>query len=69
VDIALLPEFRGRGIGGGQLASLIQQCRAEKLPLRLQVLKENPAQRLYERLGFNKTSEDQMYIQMEKLPS
>jgi ribosomal protein S18 acetylase RimI-like enzyme len=68
VDIALLPEHRGKGIGSGLIRDLIQQCNREKLPLRLQVLKTNPALRLYERLGFNRTGEDQIYIQMEKLP-
>jgi ribosomal protein S18 acetylase RimI-like enzyme len=66
VDIALLPEFRRRGIGGELIRDLIAQCDRDNLPLRLQVLKNNPAVRLYERLGFRKTSEDQMYIQMER---
>lgn len=68
VDIALLPEHRGQGIGGDLIRQLIQQCDQQKLPLRLQVLKTNPALRLYERLGFIRTEEDQIYIQMERLP-
>jgi ribosomal protein S18 acetylase RimI-like enzyme len=68
VDISLLPEHRGRGIGGGLLHDLIAQCGKEGLALRLQVLKNNPAARLYERLGFRKTGADDMYQQMERLP-
>jgi len=68
VDIALLTEQRGRGIGSGLLRELIQQCSRDGVPLRLQVLKVNPALRLYERLGFRQTSEDQMYLQMERRP-
>ena len=68
VDIALLPEHRGKGIGSNLIGDLIQQCNREKLPLRLQVLKTNPALHLYERLGFNRTGEDQIYVQMEKPP-
>jgi ribosomal protein S18 acetylase RimI-like enzyme len=68
VDIALLPEQRGRGIGGNLIRQLIGQCDQEKLPLRLQVAKGNPALRLYQRLGFIRTGEDQMYIQMERPP-
>lgn len=68
VDIALLPEHRGKGIGGSLVRDLIEQCNQAKLPLRLQVLKTNPALRLYERLGFNRTGEDQIYIQMERQP-
>lgn len=68
VDIALLPELRGQGIGGELIGKLIEECEQQKLPLRLQVQRVNPAQRLYERLGFRKTGEDQMYFQMEKQP-
>jgi GNAT superfamily N-acetyltransferase len=68
VDIALLADYRGRGIGGELLHGLIQECKRSSVPLRLQVLKTNPALRLYERLGFVHTSEDQMYIQMERRP-
>jgi ribosomal protein S18 acetylase RimI-like enzyme len=68
VDIALLAEHRGRAIGGELLRDLIQQCARKRMPLRLQVLKTNPALRLYQRLGFATTGEDQMYIQMERRP-
>jgi GNAT superfamily N-acetyltransferase len=68
VDIALLQEHRGKGVGGGLVQQLIRQCDQEKLPLQLQVLRTNPALRLYERLGFLRTGEDQIYIQMEKQP-
>src|SRR5262245_8669332 len=66
VDISLLPEFRRKGIGGGLIRDLIQHCDRAQVPLRLQVKVDNPALRLYERLGFRKTSADQMYIQMER---
>jgi ribosomal protein S18 acetylase RimI-like enzyme len=68
VDIALLPEYRARGFGGALLRNLIEQCRRERLPLRLQVLRTNRAQRLYERLGFRRTGEDPIYLQMEWRP-
>jgi ribosomal protein S18 acetylase RimI-like enzyme len=68
VDIALLAEHRGQGIGGDLLRELIQQCQRRKVPPRLQVLKTNPALRLYQRMGFVRTGEDQMYIQMERRP-
>jgi ribosomal protein S18 acetylase RimI-like enzyme len=68
VDIALLAEYRGRAIGGELLHDLIRKCTSAGVPLRLQVLKTNPALRLYQRLGFATTGEDQMYIQMERRP-
>jgi ribosomal protein S18 acetylase RimI-like enzyme len=66
VDISLLPAHRNQGIGGNLLRSLLEECSRARTPLKLQVLKNNPAARLYERLGFVKTGEDEMYFQMAK---
>lgn len=68
LDISLLPEHRGHGIGGELIRTLIKECGASGAVLQLQVLNTNPAQRLYTRLGFIKTGEDQIYIQMELRP-
>jgi ribosomal protein S18 acetylase RimI-like enzyme len=68
VDIALMPEHRGKGIGETLLRDLLEESDKQGLPLRLQVLKNNPAMHLYERLGFVKTGEDQMYWKMERKP-
>lgn len=66
VDIALLVEHRGKGIGGGLVRELLEESGTKGVPVRLQVLKTNPAARLYARLGFTKTGEDDLYYQMEK---
>jgi len=66
VDIALLTEYRNRGIGTQLLRELIAKSEKDKLSVVLQVVKSNPALHLYERLGFVKTGEDSMYYQMEK---
>jgi ribosomal protein S18 acetylase RimI-like enzyme len=68
VDIALMPESRGAGLGTRLIEELLEHCRAEGIPVRLQVLKTNPAQRLYQRLGFRTVGEDQLYLQMEWRP-
>jgi ribosomal protein S18 acetylase RimI-like enzyme len=69
VDIALLSEYQGRGIGGALLRELAAQSDQTSVPVRLQVHKTNPgARRLYERLGFIQTGEDEMYCQMERPP-
>jgi ribosomal protein S18 acetylase RimI-like enzyme len=68
VDIALLAEHRGHGIGGELLRNLIKECEASGAVLQLQVLNTNPAQRLYARMGFIKTGADQIYTQMELRP-
>ena len=68
VDIALLPDFRNRGIG----ALLVQQLLAEgcerQLPVRLHVFKYGDAVRFYERLGFQLTDDDGSYLKMEWRP-
>lgn len=67
VDIALLSEFRGQGIGTQLLRDLLDKSAEQGLPVRLQVLKSNRAQNLYQRLGFVETGDDGMYYQMEKM--
>ena|SRR5436309_916958 len=66
VDIALLPEHQKQGIGTKYLRELLDESKRAGVPVRLQVLKNNPAQRLYERLGFVKTGEDELYLPMER---
>lgn len=69
VDIALLTEYRNQGIGAKLLRDLISKCESERLPLRLQVTRNNPARHLYERLGFVITGQDPMYYEMERKPT
>ncbi|MEW6212914.1 MAG: GNAT family N-acetyltransferase [Acidobacteriota bacterium] len=52
VDIALLPEHRGKGIGERLMRDLQQQARESGKPLRLHVERFNRAARFYHRLGF-----------------
>lgn len=65
VDIAVMPQVRGKGFGSAVLRAL-QQCAAEnKLPLTLAVHHSNPnAKRLYQALGFQSRSFDEMSEQM-----
>jgi ribosomal protein S18 acetylase RimI-like enzyme len=65
VDISVLTENRGKGIGARLLKELKSECKRGGMPLRLSVLRGNRAIGLYERLGFRVTHEDQMYIEME----
>jgi ribosomal protein S18 acetylase RimI-like enzyme len=52
IDLSLLPEHRGRGIGGRLLAALLAEASRLGRSVRLRVDHSNPARRLYERLGF-----------------
>jgi ribosomal protein S18 acetylase RimI-like enzyme len=58
IDIALLPEHRGRGLGAAMMRDLQDEAAAAGKPLSIHVEKFNPALRLYRRLGFE-TVEDQ----------
>ncbi|KOY83800.1 GNAT family N-acetyltransferase [Lysinibacillus macroides] len=64
IDIFILPEYRGRGICTTLLKELQQIAAELRLPLELNVLMGNPAQRLYERLGFVVTDETPPYLLM-----
>lgn len=52
MDISLLPEQCGRGIGTAMLEWLQAEARVNNQALRLHVAPTNPARRLYARLGF-----------------
>ncbi|MGG4443988.1 GNAT family N-acetyltransferase [Brevibacillus fortis] len=66
VDIALLREYRNKGIGSFVMKKLQDEAALQDKPLKLQVMKLNMASRLlYERLGFARTGEYGMHIEME----
>jgi len=65
VDIALLPQYRNAGIGTALLRRITGEAAAANKPLRLSVLKGSRAGRLYQRLGFVKTGETAMRLEME----
>jgi len=65
MDIALLPEFRGRGIGRSLLTEVLAEADAAGLPVGLHVEATNPAKRLYERMGFVDVEDRGVYIFME----
>ncbi len=64
VDIAVAASCRGRGLGAWALKGCQEQCAAAGARLELQVAFENPARRLYERLGFYAVCESSVAVQM-----
>jgi ribosomal protein S18 acetylase RimI-like enzyme len=64
MDIALAPAYRGRGIGTELLRSLIDEASASKRTLSIHVEANNPARKLYERLGFEDAGEHGVYLLM-----
>jgi ribosomal protein S18 acetylase RimI-like enzyme len=64
MDIALAPGFRGRGIGTDLLRELMEEASASGRSLSIHVEMNNPARRLYERLGFEPAGEHGIYVLM-----
>jgi GNAT superfamily N-acetyltransferase len=65
VDISLLPEHRGSGIGTKLLHDLQEEARSVGKSLTIHVERFNPALRLYERLGFQQIEDKGVYLLME----
>ena len=65
VDISLLPEFRGAGIGGGLLDDLMREAAASGRRLTIHVEITNRAESLYTRLGFVEAARQGPYRRME----
>ncbi|HWK89652.1 MAG TPA: GNAT family N-acetyltransferase [Longimicrobium sp.] len=66
VDIALLPEHRGTGIGARLLHDVFREADAAGKPVTIHVERYNPAMRLYERLGFVEKEDKGVYVLMER---
>jgi GNAT superfamily N-acetyltransferase len=60
--------FQGRGVGTGIINGLIGEAKLDQRPVTLGVVKTNPALRLYERLGFRITHEDERKFYMRREP-
>lgn len=74
VDMALLPEYQGRGLGTALLRALQHEASTQGKPLRLRVTRSNRALRLYTRLGFAPAGEASAdpaspYLSLEWRPS
>lgn len=69
VDISLLPEEQGKGIGSELIRQTQRDAQAQKTGIRLHVHQMNPrARQLYERLGFERLNENATHICMRWQP-
>lgn len=66
MDIALLPEFRRRGIGTSLLQDLMAEAGEAGKTLSIHVERFNPALNLYVRLGFELAEDKGVYLLMER---
>lgn len=65
IDISLVPEWRGKGLGGALIDDLKNRATQAEIPLRLRVEPDNPALKLYRRLGFKMIADEQINFHME----
>lgn len=68
IDVSLVAEQRGRGLGSALLQMLQAEAADRGVPVQLSVRRGNPAARLYERLGFVEIASDELYHQLEWRP-
>jgi ribosomal protein S18 acetylase RimI-like enzyme len=62
VDVAVHPRHRGHGLGTAALRAVLDEADG---PVRLVVRRDNPARRLYERLGFRPVAHEGFDLTME----
>jgi ribosomal protein S18 acetylase RimI-like enzyme len=68
IDIALLPEHRGKGIGTRLLTQILAEATAAGKPVQIYVEHLNPARHLYARLGFTQIEDQGIYLLLERGP-
>ena len=69
LDIALLPEWCGQGIGTALLRDVMADADRGGVVVTLHVELWSPAIRLYQRLGFREAGRSDVYALMERLPA
>jgi GNAT superfamily N-acetyltransferase len=67
-QLFILPEFQNQGFGRIILVQTLEQAKSLGLPLRLWVLRVNPAGAFYQRLGFRIIEQTQASLHLESLP-
>jgi ribosomal protein S18 acetylase RimI-like enzyme len=68
VDLAVMPEHRGRGIGTALLGNVLAEAEARGQPVTIHVERFNRAMSLYDRLGFVIVEDKGVYLLLERRP-
>jgi ribosomal protein S18 acetylase RimI-like enzyme len=69
IDIALLAQFRGAGVGSSLLRELMAEATSREVAVGIFVEHNNRAQTLYRRLGFEVVADTGVYLQMRWRPA
>ncbi len=67
MDMSLLPQWRGHGIGTGLMRVITAYADEAGLPIGLHVEPANLAHRLYLRFGFETVTENGVYLKMRRV--
>jgi GNAT superfamily N-acetyltransferase len=68
IQIQLVPELQGHGLGAWLIEGVLAEARKAEASVELDVVKGNPARRLYERLGFSVIAENPHTFDMRFSP-
>lgn len=68
VDIALMPESRGGGVGTALLSAIQDYAATRGKGVDIFVERMNPAKTLYDRMGFKVIREEEIYLEMDWTP-
>ena len=68
IDITLLPQHRGNGVGTHLITELMGEATTKRRPLKIYVETFNPSLKLFERLGFTQTAQHGMHLLMQWMP-
>lgn len=68
LDIALMPDRRGSGVGTAIIGALQDYARARGKGTDIFVERINPAKSLYDRMGFKVVREEEIYLEMDWTP-
>ena len=61
------PQFQNRDFGTQIMQEILMRADQKRLPIRLRVLRVNPARRFYHRIGFRLAAEDATHYTMVRL--
>jgi GNAT superfamily N-acetyltransferase len=68
IDVSLLPDQRGQGLGSALLQDLTARADRQGQDIDLHVEPANPARRLYERFAFTAVDVHGVYLHMRRTP-
>jgi len=61
IDVTLMPDYRGQGVGQVLMKSLLDESAGSAKPITLHVAKDSPAMSFYERFGFKYVEDRGVY--------